>query len=50
MCSGYCLQVVHPSKERIMFWKLFNLTEKLDWIFSSDWICLDGAKRPRPTQ
>ncbi len=28
-----------------MFWKLFDLLRKLDWIFGSDWICLDVDKR-----
>ncbi|MDB5845387.1 MAG: hypothetical protein JWP79_2697 [Polaromonas sp.] len=30
-----------------MFWKLFDLPKKLDWIFSISWICLDDAKRSR---
>jgi len=27
-----------------MFWKLFDLPKKLDWIFGSDCICLDDGK------
>jgi hypothetical protein len=38
------LQVIHHAKDLTMFWKLFDLPKKLDWIFGSDWICLDDGK------